>query len=66
MWHDIEIRGVKPYKSSPREIKPNRVSVTLDMPIKTYSEFRKLVEVHNNPNKKPHHIPTLNVHTKSP
>lgn len=44
MWEKINIMNVEPYKSFPKVIKSDRVKVTLDMPIDTYSEFRVQIE----------------------
>lgn len=44
MWGTIDIKSVRSYRSFPRLIKDDRVTVTIDMPIEKYSEFRKQIE----------------------
>jgi len=45
MWEKVKIKGTKHYKSHPEEIKPDRITVEVDMPIELYSDFRRQVEV---------------------
>lgn len=44
MWTKINITNTKPYKSTRTAIKNDRIQVTLDMPIETYSLFRRQIE----------------------
>ena len=47
MWDKIKLKSVTPYRSNPRLKAKDRVKVLLDMPIETYSDFRRQVEAPN-------------------
>lgn len=44
MWERIKIKYVKPHRSYPRLPKDDRVTVSVEMPIEVYSEFRRQIE----------------------
>jgi hypothetical protein len=41
---EIKITSTTPYRSTHKEIKMDRMKVTLDMPCTSYTEFRKIIE----------------------
>ncbi len=44
MWDKMKLKSVTPYRSHPRLKSRDRVTVVIDMPIETYSDFRRQVE----------------------